>query len=49
MLDMRRLRVLHADVVGMAGDLDLLYVCEQTEKYRYGGRVAIGDPIALDG
>ena len=30
-------------------DLDLLYVCEQTEKFRYGGRVAIGHVTKLSG
>ena len=30
-------------------DLDLLYVCEQTEKFNYGGRVAIGHVTKLSG
>src|SRR6476660_2298262 len=33
---------MHLDFGPNPDDLDLLYVCEQTEKYRYGGRVAIG-------
>src|SRR5262249_35271900 len=33
---------LHLDFSLDADDLDLLYVCEQAEKHRYGGRVAIG-------
>jgi cytosine deaminase len=38
---------MHLDFAANADDLDLLYVCEQTEKYRYGGRVAIGHVTKL--
>jgi cytosine deaminase len=38
---------MHLDFAPSADDLDLLYVCEQTEKYRYGGRVAIGHVTKL--
>lgn len=38
---------MHLDFAPNADDLDLLYVCEQTEKYRYGGRVAIGHVTKL--
>jgi cytosine deaminase len=38
---------MHLDFAPTADDLDLLYVCEQTEKYRYGGRVAIGHVTKL--
>jgi cytosine deaminase len=38
---------MHLDFAASADDLDLLYVCEQTEKYRYGGRVAIGHVTKL--
>jgi len=37
------------DFAPTAENLDLLYVCEQTEKYRYGGRVAIGHVTKLSG
>src|SRR5882757_4796728 len=40
---------MHLDFAPTAEDLDLLYVCEQTEKYRYGGRVAIGHVTKLSG
>jgi len=33
---------MHLDFSLDPDDLDLLYVCEQTERFRYGGRVAIG-------
>ena len=38
---------MHLDFAPSADDLDLLYVCEQTEKHRYGGRVAIGHVTKL--
>jgi len=38
---------MHLDFAPNADDLDLLYVCEQTEKHRYGGRVAIGHVTKL--
>ncbi|HMK79219.1 MAG TPA: amidohydrolase family protein [Xanthobacteraceae bacterium] len=38
---------MHLDFAPSADDLDLLYVCEQTEKFRYGGRVAIGHVTKL--
>jgi cytosine deaminase len=38
---------MHLDFAPSADNLDLLYVCEQTEKYRYGGRVAIGHVTKL--
>src|SRR3954467_10675316 len=38
---------MHLDFGPDPDDLDLLYVCEQTEKYRYGGRVAIGHVTKL--
>src|SRR5436190_7299998 len=38
---------MHLDFAPSPDDLDLLYVCEQTEKYRYGGRVAIGHVTKL--
>src|SRR3954452_21913386 len=40
---------MHLDFGPDPDDLDLLYVCEQTEKYRYGGRVAIGHVTKLSG
>jgi cytosine deaminase len=33
---------MHLDFAPTHEDMDLIYVCEQTEKYQYGGRVAIG-------
>jgi cytosine deaminase len=33
---------MHLDFAPHPDNLDLLYVCEQAEKFRYGGRVAIG-------
>ncbi|MBV8835556.1 MAG: amidohydrolase family protein, partial [Alphaproteobacteria bacterium] len=38
---------MHLDFAPNVDDLDLLYVCEQTEKHRYGGRVAIGHVTKL--
>jgi cytosine deaminase len=38
---------MHLDFAPSPDDLDLLYVCEQTEKYGYGGRVAIGHVTKL--
>jgi cytosine deaminase len=38
---------MHLDFAPSADNLDLLYVCDQTEKYRYGGRVAIGHVTKL--
>ncbi len=38
---------MHLDFSPDPGDLDLLYVCEQAEKFRYGGRVAIGHVTKL--
>src|SRR5882724_8964031 len=35
------------DFAPTAENLDLLYVCEQTEKHKYGGRVAIGHVTKL--
>ena len=40
---------MHLDFGPTAEQLDLLYVCEQTEKYKYGGRVAIGHVTKLSG
>ncbi|MDX1432089.1 MAG: amidohydrolase family protein [Gammaproteobacteria bacterium] len=40
---------MHLDFGPDAEDLDLLYVCEQTEKYKRGGRVAIGHVTKLSG
>ena len=40
---------MHLDFGPDPDDLDLLYVCEQTEKYKYGGRVAIGHVTKLSG
>src|SRR5882757_8874449 len=40
---------MHLDFGPNPDDLDLLYVCEQTEKFRYGGRVAIGHVTKLSG
>jgi cytosine/creatinine deaminase len=33
---------MHLDFGNTAEDMDIDYVCEQTEKYHYGGRVAVG-------
>ena len=38
---------MHLDFAPSADNLDLLYVCEQTEKFNYGGRVAIGHVTKL--
>lgn len=38
---------MHLDFGQDPGDLDLIYVCELTEKYKYGGRVAIGHVTKL--
>jgi cytosine deaminase len=38
---------MHLDFGPDPDNLDLLYVCEQTEKFRYGGRVAIGHVTKL--
>jgi cytosine deaminase len=38
---------MHLDFAPSPDDLDLLYVCEQTEKHKYGGRVAIGHVTKL--
>jgi cytosine deaminase len=38
---------MHLDFGPDPDDLDLLYVCELTEKFRYGGRVAIGHVTKL--
>ena len=38
---------MHLDFAPTPDDLDLLYVCEQTEKFNYGGRVAIGHVTKL--
>jgi cytosine deaminase len=38
---------MHLDFAPTADNLDLLYVCEQTEKFNYGGRVAIGHVTKL--
>ena len=38
---------MHLDFAPSADDLDLLYVCELTDKYKYGGRVAIGHVTKL--
>jgi cytosine/creatinine deaminase len=40
---------MHLDFAPTAEDLDLIYVCELTEKYKYGGRVAIGHVTKLSG
>ena len=40
---------MHLDFGPTAEDLDLLYVCEQTERFKYGGRVAIGHVTKLSG
>jgi cytosine deaminase len=38
---------MHLDFGPSPDDLDLLYVCEQTEKHRWGGRVTIGHVTKL--
>ena len=38
---------MHLDFAPSPDDLDLLYVCEQAEKHKYGGRVAIGHVTKL--
>jgi cytosine deaminase len=38
---------MHLDFGPAADDLDLLYVCELAERFRYGGRVAIGHVTKL--
>ena len=38
---------MHLDFAPTADSLDLLYVCEQAEKFKYGGRVAIGHVTKL--
>ncbi len=38
---------MHLDFAPSADDLDLLYVCELTDKYKYGGRVTIGHVTKL--
>src|SRR5882757_3524667 len=38
---------MHLDFAPTPDDLDLLYVCEQAEKFKYGGRVAIGHVTKL--
>jgi cytosine deaminase len=38
---------MHLDFGPSPDDLDLLYVCELAEKYKYGGRVAIGHVTKL--
>jgi cytosine/creatinine deaminase len=38
---------MHLDFGPSPDDLDLLYVCELTDKYKYGGRVAIGHVTKL--
>lgn len=38
---------MHLDFGPDASDLDLLYVCEQTERFNYGGRVTIGHVTKL--
>ncbi len=40
---------MHLDFGPDPDDLDLLYVCELTERFRYGGRVAIGHVTKLSG
>ena len=40
---------MHLDFGPDPDDLDLLYVCEQTAKFKYGGRVAIGHVTKLSG
>ena len=38
---------MHLDFAPSADNLDLLYVCEQAEKYKWGGRVTIGHVTKL--
>ena len=38
---------MHLDFGPTADDLDLIYVCAQTERYKWGGRVAIGHVTKL--
>jgi cytosine/creatinine deaminase len=38
---------MHLDFGPTADDLDLVYVCELTERYKWGGRVAIGHVTKL--
>jgi cytosine deaminase len=38
---------MHLDFAPTPDNLDLLYVCEQAEKFKYGGRVAIGHVTKL--
>ena len=40
---------MHLDFGPNPDDLDLLYVCEQADKFKYGGRVAIGHVTKLSG
>jgi cytosine deaminase len=40
---------MHLDFGPTPDDLDLLYVCEQTERFKWGGRVAIGHVTKLSG
>jgi cytosine deaminase len=40
---------MHLDFGPNPDDLDLLYVCELTDKFKYGGRVAIGHVTKLSG
>ena len=38
---------MHLDFAPTPDDLDLVYVCEQTERFKWGGRVAIGHVTKL--
>jgi cytosine deaminase len=40
---------MHLDFGPTPDDLDLLYVCEQAERFKWGGRVAIGHVTKLSG
>src|SRR6476660_10020673 len=40
---------MHLDFGPTADDLDLLYVCEKAERFKWGGRVAIGPVTKLSG
>ena len=40
---------MHLDFGPTADDLDLIYVCELTERFKWGGRVAIGHVTKLSG
>ena len=40
---------MHLDFDPSADDLDLMYVCQLADKYKYGGRVAIGHVTKLSG